>query len=138
MKKDYKTLALPDKYAPKASEKYMSDEQKAYFYRLLMSQRKELENQSQEEEVDANMGKQIDAAGAMDEADLASISVATDIAIEISERNKLAMQKIDAALERLENGKYGYSLVSGEPIGLKRLRVRPTATMTIEEKEENE
>jgi len=43
-----------------------------------------------------------------------------------------------AALERLKNGTYGYSVISGEEIGLRRLMARPVATTTQAEREEYE
>ena len=58
--------------------------------------------------------------------------------LRISERNNKLLQKINAALDRIENGTYGYSVVSGDEIGIKRLMARPLATMTVEEQEEYE
>ena len=58
--------------------------------------------------------------------------------LRMSERTTNLLQKIDAALERIENGKYGYSVISGDEIGLQRLMARPLATMTVEEQEEYE
>jgi len=48
------------------------------------------------------------------------------------------LRKINAALDRIENGTYGYSVVSGDEIGLNRMMARPLATMTVEEQEEYE
>ena len=58
--------------------------------------------------------------------------------LRMSERNTNLLQKINAALERIENGQYGYSVISGDEIGLQRLMARPLATMTVEEQEEYE
>ena len=58
--------------------------------------------------------------------------------LRMSQRDNNLLKKIDAALARLDNGTYGYSVVSGEPIGLQRMLARPLATMTIEEQEEYE
>ena len=58
--------------------------------------------------------------------------------LRISERNNKLLQKINAALARMESGEYGYSVISGDEIGLKRMMARPLATMTIEEQEEYE
>ena len=41
---------------------------------------------------------------------------------------------IDAALARLEEGTYGYSLESGLPIGRERLEAIPWATVLVSEK----
>ena len=56
----------------------------------------------------------------------------------IANKNQNLLQKINAALERIENGTYGYSVISGDEIGLQRLMARPLATMTVEEQEEYE
>ena len=50
----------------------------------------------------------------------------------------LQISKIDQAIERIENGTYGYCEESGEPIGLRRLEARPIATMSIEAQERHE
>ena len=49
-----------------------------------------------------------------------------------------ADRKIDAALQRIEDGTYGYCEETGEPITLKRLEARPIATLSIEAQERHE
>ena len=46
--------------------------------------------------------------------------------------------KIDQALNRIEDGSYGYCEDTGEPIGIKRLEARPIATLSIEAQERHE
>jgi DnaK suppressor protein len=41
-------------------------------------------------------------------------------------------------LERIEDGSYGYCEETGEPIGIKRLEVRPIATLSIDAQERHE
>jgi DnaK suppressor protein len=137
-KKDYKTIVLPNKYVPKKSEEYMSAEQKAFFYQMLMSQKSEIEKEMLELTDDVNLGQKLDSVGAMDEGDAATLSVDADLSIKMRERNLMALGKIDRALQRMEDETYGYSVISGDEIGLKRLMVYPYATTTIEEKEESE
>jgi DnaK suppressor protein len=48
------------------------------------------------------------------------------------------LDKIDEAFERLARGEYGWCRETGEPIGLQRLLLRPTATLCIEAKEREE
>jgi DnaK suppressor protein len=48
------------------------------------------------------------------------------------------IKQIDAALDRIKNGTYGYCLVTGDKIPLERLEARPIATMTLEAQEEHE
>jgi DnaK suppressor protein len=137
-KKDYKTLVLPAKYVPKKTEPYMCPEHKAYFYQMLIAERAEIETQLQSETEDIDLGQKLGAVGAMDEGDAASLSMDTDFNIKMQERGRNHIKQIEAALERLEKGTYGYSVISGDEIGLKRLMVRPVATITIEEKEDME
>ena len=48
------------------------------------------------------------------------------------------IDKIDEALNRIENGEYGYCEETGDPIGLKRLEARAVATLCIEAQERHE
>lgn len=54
------------------------------------------------------------------------------------ERQSNHIHKIDAAIKRILDGEYGYCESSGEPIGVLRLLARPTATLSIESKEDQE
>ena len=51
------------------------------------------------------------------------------------ERRQLRIQLIDQALLRMDSGEYGFCIVSGDRIGLKRLEVEPTASMCVEVQE---
>lgn len=58
----------------------------------------------------------------------------TDEAIEGSLQERLAA--IERAERRLEDGKYGYSVRSGQPIPDDRLEADPAAELTVEEAQE--
>jgi DnaK suppressor protein len=137
-KKDYKTLELPAKYTPKKSEPYMCPEHLAYFYNILKSQKEELESDSDSVLNAVRMADKTEAAGVGDESDNASYNQDITMDLRISERNNKLLQKINAALNRIANGTFGFSVVSGDEIGLQRMLARPLATMTIEEQEEYE
>ncbi|MCL2331815.1 MAG: TraR/DksA family transcriptional regulator [Proteobacteria bacterium] len=136
--KNYKTIKLDPKYMPKKTEPYMSPEQKAYFYNLLNAQRQELLSDAPDILNDILLGEKMDSAGPGDDLDVSSFRQEANEKIKINERASRLLRKIENALKMLEAGTYGYSVISGEPIGLKRLLVRPVATMTIEEQEEYE
>jgi len=51
------------------------------------------------------------------------------------ERAARLIQEIDAALERIDTGDYGYCLESGEEIGIKRLLVLPIAKYAVHAQE---
>ncbi len=55
-----------------------------------------------------------------------------------SSRHEKKLAQINAALRRLADGSYGYCLVSGEEIGLQRLRAYPLATLSVEMQEQLE
>ena len=46
-------------------------------------------------------------------------------------RRRQDLARIDAALERIEAGEYGWCDVCGDPIGARRLQVDPVATRCI-------
>lgn len=137
-KDNYKSIALPEKYTPKKSEEYMCDLHKAFFYKMLIDQKEELETEMADELADINVGKQIESGGAMDELDTTTLSIEADLNITMQERHKSLLVQIDNALARLEDGSYGYSVISGDEIGLKRLMIQPVATLTMEESEDKE
>jgi DnaK suppressor protein len=60
------------------------------------------------------------------------------IVLKLQGRQNFYMKKIDAALERVEDGSYGECEDCGADIGLKRLIARPTAQYCINCKEERE
>ncbi len=137
-KQNYKTLELPAKYTPKKSEPYMCPEQLAYFYQQLNTQKEELLSESDSVLNAVRLADKTESAGVGDESDNATYNQDITMDLRMSARNTKLLQKINAALDRIENGSYGYSIVSGDEIGIQRLMARPLATMTVEEQEEYE
>ena len=135
---NYRTIELASNYKPKVSEPYMCPEQLAYFYQLLTTQRDELLSERDEVLSVVRLAEKTEAAGVGDESDNAAYNQDITMDLRISERNNKLLQKINAALDRIENGTFGYSVVSGDEIGIQRMMARPLATMTIEEQEEYE
>ncbi len=79
--------------------------------------------------------------GGMQEPDLADrASAETDRALELRtrDRERKLLSKIQAALQRIDDGSYGYCEQTGDPIGVKRLEARPIATMSLEAQERHE
>ena len=138
VKKNYKDLTLDPKYTPKKSEPYMCPEQLAYFYQLLNTQRDEIMQDREDVLNDVRMAEKNETAGVGDEQDQATAEQEITMNLRMSERNANLLQKINAALDRIENGTFGYSVISGDEIGLQRMLARPLATMTVEEQEEYE
>ena len=137
-KKDFKTIELPPKYVPKKTEPYMCPEQLAYFYHILNNQKQELLQNNDSVLNSVRLADKTSNDGVGDESDSAMFEQEITMNLRMSQRDNNLLKKIDAALARLDNGTYGYSVVSNEPIGLQRMLARPLATMTIEEQEEYE
>ena len=138
MAENYKTIELDPKYTPKKSEPYMCPQQLAYFYRILTAQREELISERDEVLNAVRMADKTEAVGVGDDSDTATYNQDITMDLRMSDRSNKLLQKVNAALDRIENGTYGFSVVSGEEIGIRRLMARPLATMTIEEQEEYE
>ncbi len=136
--KNYKSIELPPKYVPKKSEPYMCPEQLAYFYQILTAQKEELLHDSDSVLSAVRLAEKNESAGVGDDSDNATAEQDITMNLRMSERDNNLLKKINSALERIENGTFGYSVVSGEEIGLSRMLARPLATMTIEEQEEYE
>ncbi|MCL1785676.1 MAG: hypothetical protein FWG39_00810 [Alphaproteobacteria bacterium] len=137
-KKDYKTLELDPKYVPKKTEEYMCDMQRAYFYRTLSDQRNEIVASMDDIMETINLSTKNKTAGIGDELDSSSFDIEANIQLKTHARSLNLLREIDMALERLDHGKFGFSIISGDEIGLKRMLARPLAKLTIEEQEEHE
>lgn len=135
---NYKKIELPPKYVPKKSEPYMCPQQLAYFYQLLTAQKEELMHDSDSVLSAVRLAEKNESAGVGDESDNATYEQDITMNLRMSERDNNLLKKINSALERIENGTFGYSVISGEEIGLSRMLARPLATLTIEEQEEHE
>lgn len=137
-KQNYKTMELPPRYTPKKSEPYMCEQQLAYFYQLLNAQLSELATDGDSVLSAVRMAKKANDAGVGDISDNATFEQEMIMNLHMAGRDNNLKRKIEAALERIENGTFGYSVVSGDEIGLSRMLARPLATMTVEEQEEYE
>jgi RNA polymerase-binding transcription factor DksA len=97
----------------------------------LTGQVKRLEDEAHQLVEEAEMGDvQFDDEGG--EGDTMVVERERDLALSAQARE--AVVEIDAALERIAAGTYGYSLVSGRPIPRERLEAIPWATVLVEEK----
>ncbi len=127
-------ITLPPDYRPADTEEFMNPVQQEYFRQKLFRWRNELLR-----EADGTLASL--SEGGIHEADITDrASVETDRALELRTRDRARklISKINQALQRVENGSYGFCEESGEPIGLRRLEARPIATMSIEAQERHE
>ncbi len=73
-----------------------------------------------------------------DEADLASALIDQGLSLRLRGRERMLIEKIDGALERIESGEFGICIACEDDINLNRLRARTVTTMCIACKEEQE
>jgi DnaK suppressor protein len=112
---------------------YMNEAQQRFFRELLLAQRNELQAR-----IDAEFQALREQETNSDLADIGSAEEQRQWQLRLLEREKKLLDKIDDALELLARGEYGWCRETGEPIGLQRLLLRPTATLCIEAKEREE
>jgi DnaK suppressor protein len=128
------TVTLPPDYRPTEDEPFMNDTMKEYFRQKLLAWRAELLRESDET-------LQHLQEGGLQEPDIADrASAETDRALELRtrDRERKLIAKIDAALERIVDGSYGFCEETSEPISIRRLEARPIATLSIEAQERHE
>lgn len=112
---------------------YMNEAQLAFFRGRLQAQRQDLLNNAS-----MTIDHLHDGAAEADPSDRATIEEEHSIELRIRDRERKLLPQIDAALKRIEDGEYGFCMESGEPIGLRRLLARPTASLSIEAQERRE
>jgi DnaK suppressor protein len=112
---------------------YMNDAQLAFFKVRLEALREELL---------ANAGETSEhlreTPSVPDPADRATIEEEHALELRTRDRERKLMKKIESSIARIDTGDYGYCDETGEPIGLKRLLARPTATLSIEAQQRRE
>jgi DnaK suppressor protein len=80
----------------------------------------------------------IDSDDIPDIVDLATSELSLNLNVEIRERERHLMSKIDNALSKIADGSFGVCEECGDVIGTARLRVRPVTNLCIKCKEEEE
>jgi len=126
--------AINAEYLPHDDEPFMCDRQKAFFRQRLQELKREILDESRET-VEA---MQESAANISDLVDRASAEADRALELRTRDRQRKLIAKIDEALRRIDTGEYGYCEETGEPISLRRLIARPTATLSLEAQERHE
>ena len=117
-----------------AKEEYMNEMQLEYFRQKLLDWKKDLLNQSSGTLEDLRQG----GLNQPDDVDRASLETDKSIDLRTKDRARKLIVKIDQALDRIEDGTYGYCEETGEEIGIDRLMARPIATLCVEAQERHE
>ena len=110
-------------------ESYMSAEQLEFFENRLLSLQQDTLLQIRNAQ--QSLRERPELSG---DDDLAQYEEECRFSLRIVDRESKLLRKIDAALARIRRGEFGYCLESGEPIGVQRLLIRPTAEYCAEVK----
>jgi DnaK suppressor protein len=121
-------------YRPSDDEPFMNERQREYFRRKLVSWKQDIIREAN----DTLSAMQNEGDSHSDVADRASAETDRTIELRARDRQRKLISKIDSAIARIDEGSYGYCEETGEPIALKRLDARPTATLSIEAQERHE
>ena len=125
---------LPKNYKPTQKEKFMNAKMKEYFRQKLVSWKKDLLKESSQ--TLNNLQNENEAKP--DITDRASEEIDRSFELRTRDRERKLINKIDAALQIIEDGSYGYCDETGDPISIKRLEARPVATLSLEAQEMHE
>jgi DnaK suppressor protein len=127
-------VTVPPDYRPSEDEEFMNETMRAYFRQMLMRWKEDLLRESSETLDSLQDG----GLAEPDIADRASLETDRSLELRTRDRERKLIAKIDEALERIEDGSYGYCEETSEPISLRRLEARPIATLSIEAQERHE
>ena len=114
-------------------EDYMNSDQLAFFRELLVKMQEELI-----ENANTTTGHLQEHESAPDPADRATQEEEYALELRTRDRERKLLNKVQATLRSIDEGDYGFCADTGEPIGLKRLLARPTATLSVEAQERRE
>jgi DnaK suppressor protein len=122
---------LPSNYHPAQREEYMNPKHLAYFRTKLQKWRDDLVEESKQT-ID-NLREEVRDVG--DEAERATRETENSLELRTRDRYRKLIAKIDKALKRIEEGRYGFCEETDEEIGIERLEARPIATLCLDAQE---
>jgi DnaK suppressor protein len=127
-------IDLPKGYRPANNEEYMNPRHLAYFRNKLRDWRDQLVEESRQ--TMENLRDEVRDVG--DEAERATRETENSLELRTRDRYRKLISKIDKALRRIEEGRYGFCEETDEEIGLERLDARPIATLSLDAQERRE
>lgn len=128
------TDSSTEDYVPSDNEAFMNPRQQAYFRARLEKWKADILDGTKS----TINNLQEDSSNLPDLVDRASSESDKALELRTRDRQRKLIAKIDAALRRIDEGTYGYCDETGEPISLRRLEARPTATLSLEAQERHE
>ena len=130
----YDEIMLPEDYRPSDDEEFMNSMQLLYFRKKLEAWRAELLDDA----TDTITGLSQENLHQPDQMDRAQIESNAALDLRTRDRERKLLQKIEAALRRIDDGSYGYCAETDEPINLRRLEARPIASLSLHAQERHE
>ena len=127
-------ILLPEGYRPSEDEEFMNPMQLAYFRQKLENWRAELLAEASETITDLSQ----ENLHRPDQMDRAQIESNAAVDLRTRDRERKLLQKIEAALRRIDEGSYGECVETDEPINLRRLEARPIASLSLHAQEQHE
>ena len=119
-------LAMPE-------SDYMNEAQLAFFLDRLKQLEQEIINNA-----GATTENLRETQFVPDPADRATIEEEHALELRTRDRERKLLKKVQQSIALINSGEYGWCEETGEPIGLARLLVRPTATLSLEAQERRE
>ena len=105
------------------------------FHEVLLAKKKEILRNAQRT---LNEEMTLDSDDLADEMDLASSEYLQSFTFRLRGREKVFLEKIDHALEKIRNGSFGVCEQCDDPTSIKRLEARLETTLCIRCKEDQE
>jgi DnaK suppressor protein len=127
-------IDLPKGYRPNGKEEYMNPRHLAYFRQKLKDWRDQLVEESRQ--TMENLREEVRDVG--DDAERATRETENSLELRTRDRYRKLISKIEKALRKIEEGRYGYCEETDEEIGLERLEARPIATLSLDAQERRE
>lgn len=124
-------IFLPKSYKPSDVEPYMNEMHQEYFYNELATKRDALQDEWKALHSEIHSSADVDA----DIGDKAARDVVMFSNIKRLESIQNSIASIDASINDIEIGKYGFCKKTGQEIGIKRLLANPEAKFCVEAQE---
>jgi DnaK suppressor protein len=128
-----RVLLTEEQLIAQPARDYMNEGQLAFFRDRLRRQKEELLANVRDTSEHLR-----ETEATSDVSDRATQEEEQALELRTRDRERKLLKKIEEALQRIDEGAYGYCAETGEPIGVRRLLARPTATLTIEAQERRE
>ena len=130
------SVIVPPDYDPEKDDgEFMNPVMLEYFRQQLIKWRNDLLKESEQTITETLQTTELQKPDIADRA-----SAETDHALELRtrDRERKLIAKINKTIMSIDQGEYGFCEETGEPIGIARLKARPTATLSLEAQERHE